>query len=57
MEQRRGMLLAPSFQLYQPNKVKAYQNSGTYNRLIEPEQWNEASDLSGMNNLLNTPNN
>ena len=45
------MLLA-SFQLYQPNKVKAYQNSGTYNKLIEPEQWNQASDLSGMNNLL-----
>ncbi len=48
----RGMWLA-SFQLYQPNKVKAYQNSGTYNKLIEPERWNQASDLSGMNNLLN----
>ncbi len=53
MEQRRGMLLA-SFLYFQPNKVKsnAYQNSGTYNKLIEPEQWNQASDLSGMNNLL-----
>ncbi|WP_462218581.1 adhesin [Mycoplasmoides genitalium] len=34
-------------------KTNAYQNSGTYNKLIEPEQWNQASDLSGMNNLLN----
>ncbi len=52
--ERRGMLLA-SFLYFQPNKVKsnAYQNSGTYNKLIEPEQWNQASDLSGMNNLLN----
>ncbi|WP_462218107.1 adhesin [Mycoplasmoides genitalium] len=33
-------------------KTNAYQNSGTYNKLIEPEQWNQASDLSGMNNLL-----
>ncbi|WP_445997775.1 adhesin [Mycoplasmoides genitalium] len=33
-------------------KSNAYQNSGTYNKLIEPEQWNQASDLSGMNNLL-----
>ncbi len=51
---RRGMLLA-SFQLYQPNKVKSgqYQTTNTYNKLIEPEQWNQASDLSGMNNLLN----
>ncbi|WP_462218589.1 adhesin P1 [Mycoplasmoides genitalium] len=44
--------LSPSFLYFQPNKVKAYQNSGTYNKLIEPEQWNQASDLSGMNNLL-----
>ncbi|WP_462218123.1 adhesin P1 [Mycoplasmoides genitalium] len=46
--------LSPSFQLYQPNKVKtnAYQNSGTYNKLIEPEQWNQASDLTNMTNLL-----
>ncbi len=39
-------------QLYQPNKVKQYNASNTYNKLIEPEQWNQASDLSGMNNLL-----
>ena len=50
---RRGMWSRSSIMLlFQPNKVKAYQNSGTYNKLIEPEQWNQASDLSGMNNLL-----
>ncbi len=52
---RRGMWSPSSIMLlFQPNKVKtnAYQNSGTYNKLIEPEQWNQASDLSGMNNLL-----
>ncbi len=51
----QGMLSPNSIMLlFQPNKVKtnAYQNSGTYNKLIEPEQWNQASDLSGMNNLL-----
>nr|ADJ67839.1 MgPa adhesin [Mycoplasmoides genitalium] len=46
--------LSPSFLYFQPNKVKtnAYQTTNTYNKLIEPEQWNQASDLSGMNNLL-----
>ncbi len=39
-------------QLYQPNKVKAYQNSGTYNRLIEPDKWQSNSDLTNMTNLL-----
>ncbi len=42
-------------QLYfQPNKVKSgqYQTTNTYNRLIEPDKWNQSSDLSGMNNLL-----
>ncbi len=50
---RRGMWL-PSFLYFQPNKVKSgqYQTTNTYNKLIEPEQWNQASDLSGMNNLL-----
>ncbi len=40
-------------QLYQPNKVKAYQNSGTYNKLIEPDKWQSNSDLTNMTNLLN----
>ncbi|WP_462217261.1 adhesin P1 [Mycoplasmoides genitalium] len=44
--------LSPSFQLYQPNKVKAYQNSGTYNKLIEPDKWESSSDLTNMTNLL-----
>ncbi len=46
---RRGMLLA-SFQLYQPNKVKAYQTTNTYNKLIEPD--NATSAASSMTNLL-----
>ncbi len=54
MEQRRGMWLAPSFLYFQPNKVKSgqYQTTNTYNKLIEPEQWNQASDLNNMTNLL-----
>ncbi len=47
-----GMWLA-SFQLYQPNKVKAYQTTNTYNRLIEPDKWESSSDLTNMTNLLN----
>ncbi len=49
MEQRRGMWLA-SFLYFQPNKVKAYQNSGTYNKLIEPD--NATSAATNMTNLL-----
>ncbi len=50
---RRGMLSRSSIMLlFQPNKVKAYQNSGTYNRLIEPDKWESSSDLTNMTNLL-----
>ncbi len=40
-------------QLYQPNKVKAYQTTNTYNRLIEPDKWQSNSDLTNMTSLLN----
>ncbi|WP_462215948.1 adhesin [Mycoplasmoides genitalium] len=33
-------------------KTNAYQNSGTYNRLIEPDKWQSNSDLTNMTNLL-----
>ncbi len=49
--ERRGMWLAPSFLYFQPNKVKAYQNSGTYNKLIEPD--NATSAATNMTSLLN----
>ncbi|AFQ04452.1 MgPa adhesin [Mycoplasmoides genitalium M2288] len=52
MEQWREMLLAPSFHLYQPNKVKQYNASNTYNKLIEPDKWESSSDLNNMTNLL-----
>ncbi|WWB79874.1 MgpC family cytadherence protein [Mycoplasmoides genitalium] len=32
--------------------MKAYQNSGTYNKLIEPDKWQSNSDLTNMTNLL-----
>nr|ADJ67827.1 MgPa adhesin [Mycoplasmoides genitalium] len=46
--------LSPSFQLYQPNKVKSgqYQTTNTYNKLIEPDKWESSSDLTNMTNLL-----
>nr|ADJ67836.1 MgPa adhesin [Mycoplasmoides genitalium] len=44
--------LSPSFLYFQPNKVKQYNASNTYHRLIEPDKWQSNSDLSGMNNLL-----
>ncbi len=46
-----GMWLA-SFLYFQPNKVKtnAYQSSGTYNRLIEPD--NATMAATSMTNLL-----
>ena len=47
---RRGMWLAPSFLYFQPNKVKAYQTTNTYNKLIEPESATSAA--SSMTNLL-----
>ncbi len=56
---RREMWLAPSFQLYQPNKVKtnAYQNSGTYNKLIEPvDATSAASSMTSLLNMLSSKN-
>ncbi len=59
MEQRRGMLLAPSFLYFQPNKVKSgqYQTTNTYNRLIEPESaTSAASSMTNLLKLLTTKN-
>ncbi len=56
MEQRRGMWLA-SFQLYQPNKVKAYQTTNTYNRLIEPvDATSAATNMTSLLKPLTTKN-
>ncbi len=49
MEQWREMWL-PSFLYFQPNKVKAYQTTNTYNKLIEPD--NATSAATSMTNLL-----
>ncbi|WP_338427488.1 adhesin P1, partial [Mycoplasmoides genitalium] len=43
--------LSPSFLYFQPNKVKAYQTTNTYNKLIEPE--NATSAATNMTSLLN----
>ncbi len=47
----------PSFQLYQPNKVKAYQTTNTYNRLIEPDNaTSAATNMTSLLKLLTTKN-
>ncbi len=59
MEQRRGMLLAPSFLYFQPNKVKSgqYQQNNTYNKLIEPESaTSAASSMTSLLNMLSSKN-
>ncbi|AFQ04373.1 MgPa adhesin [Mycoplasmoides genitalium M2288] len=33
-------------------KSGQYQTTNTYNRLIEPDKWNQSSDLNNMTNLL-----
>ncbi len=56
--ERRGMWL-PSFQLYQPNKVKSgqYQQNNTYNKLIEPDNaTSAATSMTSLLNLLTTKN-
>ncbi|AFQ03019.1 adhesin P1 [Mycoplasmoides genitalium] len=44
--------LSPSFLYFQPNKVKQYNASNTYNKLIEPDKWQSSSDLTNMTSLL-----
>ncbi|AAC71410.1 adhesin P1 [Mycoplasmoides genitalium] len=49
--------LSPSFQLYQPNKVKAYQTTNTYNKLIEPvDATSAATNMTSLLKLLTTKN-
>ncbi len=53
---RRGMWL-PSFLYFQPNKVKAYQTTNTYNKLIEPESaTSAASSMTSLLNMLSNKN-